>query len=762
MTSRASDIRLFSLLLAVTGAMEAPGIAAQTPAPAPLASPNLDIWAAPQVRAIARLPDGSVIVGGNFTSVYDPATQLSFERINIAKFSASGALDLAWAPRVEGTYVYAIVPDGAGSVFVGGSFWTVDGQPRTALAKLSASGTGTLDLAWNANAGGQVVSLALSASGDLFASGRLFTIGGQTREGIAKLSAATALADPSWNPAPTCTSQDCVLTMLLGADGALYVGGEFTAIGGQTRSNLAKLSTGGTGAADPLWTPGNVDGGVYDLAIAPDGSIFAAGYFSSAGGQLRPGLAKLSAPNGTVDPTWAPPFLGTILSLALDGGGNVVVGGTNGVSRVSASTGIVDPTWNVLIRSGWVDEVMVSPNGVITTAGDFGQANGQAALGLARFTNAGTLLPTSYVQRVGSVNALARASDGSMYVAGDFARAGSFSRQSLLKLGPTGVLDTSWNPNPDGRVEDVKVAPSGAIVVAGNFESIGGVARPYLARISADGAGVVDPAWNPAPNYFTYALAIDANDNVYVGGDFVSIAGQSIARVAKVTAGGTVDPAWNFNPTCAAGSGPCVLSLALDSTGALYVGGFLTSLGGQSRSGLAKIAANGVVDPIWNPAPACTQGFYTCISSLEPDALGNLYVGGSFETIGGQQRQFIARLATSGTGLADATWNPSANNWVLAIQASTSAVYVGGFFDAIGGRPRTTLAKLSTTGVGEAIAGWDPSPVGGLIRNVSALNIGANGEVYVGGQFTQIGGQGRLLLAALPPNVDLIFSVSFE
>ena len=39
----------------------------------------------------------------------------------------------------------------------------------------------------------------------------------------------------------------------------------------------------------------------------------------------------------------------------------------------------------------------------------------------------------------------------------------------------------------------------------------------------------------------------------------------------------------------------------------------------------------------------------------------SVYAGGYFTSIGGQTRNYLAKLSSSGTGAADATWNPNAN-----------------------------------------------------------------------------------------------------
>ncbi len=40
---------------------------------------------------------------------------------------------------------------------------------------------------------------------------------------------------------------------------------------------------------------------------------------------------------------------------------------------------------------------------------------------------------------------------------------------------------------------------------------------------------------------------------------------------------------------------------------------------------------------------------------------GDVYAGGYFTTIGGQNRNRIAKLSSTGTGAADPSWNPSAD-----------------------------------------------------------------------------------------------------
>src|SRR5207244_1329337 len=115
----------------------------------------------------------------------------------------------------------------------------------------------------------------------------------------------------------------------------------------------------------------------------------------------------------------------------------------------------------------------------------------------------------------------------------------------------------------------------------------------------------------------------------------------------------------------------------------------------------------------------------------------DLYAGGDFS--GGWEerrvgRDYIAKLATTGSGAADATWDPNANDAVHALALSGTDLYAGGCFNgasSIGGQARNYIAKLATTGSGAADATWDPN----ANRPVNALALSGT-DLYAGGDFS--------------------------
>jgi len=78
-----------------------------------------------------------------------------------------------------------------------------------------------------------------------------------------------------------------VFALAIAPDGTLYVGGSFTTAGGFTVNHVAKWS-------NTSWSPveTGMDDTVLSLAVAPDGTLYAGGYFTTAGGTTAIRIAK--------------------------------------------------------------------------------------------------------------------------------------------------------------------------------------------------------------------------------------------------------------------------------------------------------------------------------------------------------------------------------------------------------------------------------------------------------------------------------------
>ncbi len=150
------------------------------------------------------------------------------------------------------------------------------------------------------------------------------------------------------------------------------------------------------------------------------------------------------------------------------------------------------------------------------------------------------------------------------------------------------------------------------------------------------------------------------------------------------------------------------------------------------------------MEATWNPN---ANSYITSIAVSGSD----IYVGGAFTSIGGQSRNYIAKLNNT-NGSADATWNPNANSQVNSIVVNGSNIYAGGQFTSIGGQTRNYIAKLNSTD-GSADATWNPN-ADGYVQSI-AVNAG---DLYIGGNFTTIGGSYRPNLAHFTVNQPPVIS----
>lgn len=355
---------------------------AQTPRPLP--HPDLTFEPFPYVSAIVQLPDGSTIIGGTFTSIN------GVPRLNLARLKPDGRLDPDWAIDSNNAVSDLVLSDN-GDLFVAGLFTHFGGLPRNRLVKLTGQDLTTVDPQWNPGANGNTASLALSTNGShLYVVGAFTSVGGLARHNLAKLSTSDiGQVDPDWNPAPN----NQVFSLAIDATDAVFVGGMFSSIGGQSRNYLAKLSGAGTGSADPIWNPSPNDW-VVRLQSDDLGAVYAAGRFTRIGGQWRNRLAKLSSGgNGSADFNWRADLAGGwAFGMATDTDGSLFVGGSftqiNGVTRIGAARlsgvdGSVDPTWQSSVDSGGADVVELALNGKLWLGGSFYHVSSEPRQGLA-------------------------------------------------------------------------------------------------------------------------------------------------------------------------------------------------------------------------------------------------------------------------------------------------------------------------------------------------------------------------------------------
>ena len=206
-----------------------------------------------------------------------------------------------------------------------------------------------------------------------------------------------------------------------------------------------------------------------------------------------------------------------------------------------------------------------------------------------------------------------------------------FSIAALLATGTAAMRAQSaldgFNPNVASQFQGDAVSvmalqPDGKILIAGTFSFVGGQPRSSIARLNPD--GTLDTAFNPNPTGGVSVFAVQADGKILVGGSFTSIGGQTRNNIARLD--GTTGLADSFDPNANGG----VSTLIVQANGKILVGGSFTSIGGQTRNRIARLdAATGLADSF---DPNANDSVYTIVMQadgkllvlvLSPPSAGN-------------------------------------------------------------------------------------------------------------------------------------------
>ena len=332
-----------------------------------------------------------------------------------------------------------------------------------------------------------------------------------------------------------------------------------------------------------------------------------------------------------------------------------------------------------------------------------------------------------------AVNAVIPQPDGKVIVAGRFTQANNVGRNRIARFNFNGSLDTTFDPGTgaDGEITAAVLQPDGRIVVAGRFTSFNGFTHNGICRLNANGS--VDQTFglgNGINNPAALALALQRDGRIIVGGQFSQIDLTQRFNLARLNTNGSVD--LSFDPL----NGPSgdVNAIVIQPDGAIIIGGTFIGYNGFARGGIARVLANGVLDPSFDSGVGTGGNVF----ALALQHNGQIVLGGRFAQYAGINRTFIARVFSNGS--LDPGFNPVPDGWVQSLAVEPDdRILVGGFFTAINGVGRSRIARLNTTGSVDTT--FDPGLgcLGSLTNDatqVRSIALQLFGRVLAGGVFT--------------------------
>jgi hypothetical protein len=255
-------------------------------------------------------------------------------------------------------------------------------------------------------------------------------------------------------------------------DTYIYVGGNFTNFDGIANADRIARYNKQTGAWSALGT--GMDDQVFALALGPDGTLYAGGAFTTAGGTAA---SKIASWNGSA---WAALGSGlnnpcTTIIVGPDGllyvGGTFTTAGGGAANRVASWDG---SAWAALGTGmdGTVSKLVFGLDGTLYAGGFFDNADGSPAAHIASWNGSAWAALGSGMNN-NFVTALAIGPDGVLYAGGDFTTAGGISARRVASWNGSAwfALGTGMNAS----VYTLRVGPDNKLYAGGNFTDAGGV-----------------------------------------------------------------------------------------------------------------------------------------------------------------------------------------------------------------------------------------------------------------------------------------------
>jgi uncharacterized delta-60 repeat protein len=352
------------------------------------------------------------------------------------------------------------------------------------------------------------------------------------------------------------------------------------------------------GAIDPSFDIGSgADDRVRNITLQPDGRIIIAGDFTEYNLAGYEHLARL-LPDGGFDVSFFTNSANqAIYTTELQADGKVLLGGVFSnyqgprlrIARVDDEADL-DPSFDPGTgASGVVRDFEVLPDGKILVAGNLVTYNDTEVNRIARLNPDGTLdlnfdAGTGFN---GNTYSLAIQEDGKIVVGGFFISLNGESANRIVRLNPDGSRDNLFDTGTgaDAVVRRVALQSDGKILIAGGFESFNGSPVNFITRLNADGS--MDDTFNigSGPNDDIYALAVQADGKILIGGEFTSFDGTTTNRIARLNTNGSLDTGFNTGT----GLNGRVEDIAIQADGKVLVGGDFTSFNGSSQNGLVRL-----------------------------------------------------------------------------------------------------------------------------------------------------------------------------
>jgi uncharacterized delta-60 repeat protein len=596
------------------------------------AGSGADSW----VRAFLVMSDGSLLVGGVFT------TFNGMPRKGLVRLTPSGELDGTYDPMMiafEGSSVNTLALDGEGRLLVGGGFQINDPVQWDHLGRFLPDGSPDTTFDTGSGPSDLVFCVAPLPNGRILVGGRFSSFNGHPRKALACLygngeidGTYDALIDAYFSPL-----MNVILPL---TNGDVLIGGRLNSVQGRFRMGLARLNADGTLRDD--FNPGRGPGGLVNgMGLMEDGRIAIVGDFISYNDSHRPYLAFLTA-DGGIHPQFdggeGPNARISVMARLVDDrlflAGDLTTYDGVPVPRmafVNAYGALVPaelPTTVIQPGHHFTAAHATPDGGVIVAIAQNDPLNGITS-SLFKLLPNGSIDPnfTPPEPNFGSIRAIAIQSDGRILIGGSMTMSGSGSK-GIARLMPSGALDYGFTPGPgiapanSAVVYAIEPLSDGRIVIGGWFTYFQGEPVGHIACMDADGMmnngfpslGVTSgfPGYEPV----IHSIEELADGRIVLSGWFSTYGGVSHAGMVVAMPDGTPDLSFSIGTGPSYTSIPYIRQVLVEPSGNCLIHGLFDRIDGMPRHRIARMLDSGGVSIAEQPVGSGIQVWPNPVSDV--------------------------------------------------------------------------------------------------------------------------------------------------
>ncbi|MGB3527597.1 MAG: T9SS type A sorting domain-containing protein [Flavobacteriales bacterium] len=308
----------------------------------------------------------------------------------------------------------------------------------------------------------------------------------------------------------------------------------------------------------------------------------------------------------------------------------------------------------------------------------------------------------------------------------------------------SGANDPSFDPgtgadNGHGIILDIALQPDGKMVLVGLFNGFDDGTGQNIVRINSDGSRDAGFDVGYGTGSSVSVVAIQNDGKVLIGGHFYGYPGSTgLNDLMRLNSDGSFDTGFDSGD----GAYPGIGEILVLPDNKILIAGLFTEYWGVPRNHIARMNADGSLDPSFDPGAGATSQTSSSASTiaLQPD--GKIILAGQFTAYDGTPRKCIARLNSDGSldNSFDAGAGPVASGYddrisKVVLQPDGKILVIGNFY-TFNGVDRNYIARLNADG--SLDTSFDPGSGANLFIRSVALQ--TDGKIVIGGSFTEFNG----------------------